>query len=178
MADFLSLNQDLFFYIFNFSGQNFILDSLMVFGAEYVIFMMIFLALFLSFRKGVKDKKILLLIILSLGVAFILLKTFGKIIDYPRPFVQFPIQPLISHSADDSFPSDHTIILSVIAFSYFYYRSKYTLIFMMGMAVTGLARIFVGVHFPLDIVGGIVLGYCAVYLAGILKNLFTAQMKI
>ena len=174
----LSANKDLFFQTFGLAGHNSLLDFLMAFSANYLILIALILIFILPFTKGVTEKKALILILLAFGIGFILIKTIGIFINEPRPFMTYAIKPLINHAADDSFPSDHTIIMTIIAASYSYYRSKYSTFFIIFLFLTGIARVYVGVHYPLDIVGGIILGIIAVWIASKLKKYLVNKLSI
>lgn len=153
-----NFNQNLFFQIYHMSGQNPVIDNLMIFGADYLILIILLVSLALTFRKNVKYKKALLLTVLSIGLVFIILKIFSQTLYEPRPFKTFPIKPLISFVPEASFPSTHLIVLSVMTISYAYYRSRFTILLLASLIWTGFARIFVGVHYPMDIFSGIIFG--------------------
>ena len=166
----MPFNTELFFQIFSL-GQKFpFLDNLIVFTAQYLIYFVIASIFILAIKGGVKEKKALLVIILSLIFAEIIIKIFHLFYVEPRPFVTYNLEPLIKHLPDASFPSEHTTAMATVAFSYYFYRSKWTLLFLILMVSVGFARIFVGVHYPLDIVGGIALGFISVSLVWLLKS--------
>ncbi len=73
---------------------------------------------------------------------------------HPRPFVMGLGHTLLSHAPDSSFPSDHVTLLSAISFTFLYggKRSLGALFLAVDIAVAW-SRVFVGVHFPFDIVG-------------------------
>ena len=162
-------NTALFFLIFNLSGHSFFLDSLMIFGADYLIYFTILLVLILGLIGKSNDKKAFLLILLGVPIAILLIKLIHLFIFEPRPFVTLHISPLVKEAADASFPSRHATILSVIAFSYTFFKSKWAPLFLFIMFWVGLSRIFVGVHYPLDIAGG--------FAVGIISIVATLQVK-
>lgn len=163
-------NQNLFEETHNIAGQNPIVDSIMVFGADYVIIIALLLAIFLFFTKGIIEKKAALLTLLSFGIGFILIKTVGKFIEEPRPFIKYDFQPLINFAPNDTFPSDHTIILTILFLSFYYYRSKYAMLFLVALIWTGFARVYAGVHYPGDIAGGLIFGLVSVFIAVKIKK--------
>lgn len=59
-----------------------------------------------------------------------------------------------------SFPSSHAVNNFGIAtmFSYFYPRAKIALFFFASMVA--ISRVFVGVHYPSDVIGGAIIGVC------------------
>lgn len=76
-----------------------------------------------------------------------------------RPFVEGEGHQLLSHSPDNSFPSDHTTFLVAVALPFLLDRNWKVGTTLFGLALLGgVARIFVGVHWPVDILGGIVIG--------------------
>lgn len=149
---------NLFFLIFNLNNHSVIFDNLMLFGATYLIYITIFLMFVLAFKGKIKEKKALILTVLAIPIAILLIKVIHIFYLEPRPFVTFHFSPLVSNSADASFPSRHATIASVMAISYVYFKSRWSLLFLLFMLWVGIARIFVGVHYPLDIVGGFVVG--------------------
>lgn len=164
------INTNLFFTIFNLAHKSAILDKIMVFGAADLIYIVIFIILILAFFNKFKSRKSLLLLIISFGIAFILMKITEHFYYHPRPFIAFNIRPLITHAPDTSFPSGHTTLISVIFFSFWYYQSRLWPYFLISLLWIGLARIFVGVHFPFDILGGIVYGFVSTWLGWQIKN--------
>ncbi|MBD1546256.1 undecaprenyl-diphosphatase [Roseibium aggregatum] len=79
---------------------------------------------------------------------------------HPRPFM-IPIgHTLIPHAADSSFPSDHITFMAAIALG-LWLLAGYRLISAACFALTILvawSRIYLGVHFPLDMAGGLAIG--------------------
>jgi undecaprenyl-diphosphatase len=82
--------------------------------------------------------------------------------DRPRPYEAHSGAHLfVSPSDDPSFPSDHATAAFAIAVSLFL-RSRRVGLFALGMAVVlGLARVAVGAHYPLDVLGGALIGTTA-----------------
>lgn len=74
---------------------------------------------------------------------------------------------LIPHAADSSFPSDHLTLLWAVAFSFLMHSSSR--VAGLALALLGLpvawARIYLGVHFPLDMVGAAMVGGLSAWLA-------------
>ena len=102
-------------------------------------------------------------------IAFTLSKIFGLLLFYPRPFVVGIGQTFLEHAPDSSFPSDHgTGILSVaIALTLCQLREARR----VGRTLLVLAipvcwsRVFLGVHWPLDMVCALVVSGVAAVLA-------------
>ena len=96
-------------------------------------------------------------------VAFIALE-FGQIIimiyPHPRPFMIGLGHQLIPHAPESSFPSDHATLFSAIAFTYLFAK-EYSVGFILFIAtlLVSWARIYLGVHFPFDIIGAYILSF-------------------
>lgn len=164
-------NVSLFFLIFNLNNEFPVLDNLMIFGATYLIYLIFLLSLFLGFKGGIKEKKAFLLILLGLSIAILLIKGIHLFLYESRPFVTFHFSPIVDEAADASFPSRHATISSVIAFAFIYFKSKWAPLFLILLLWIGISRIYVGVHYPLDIVGGFLISVIALTIAVQIKNL-------
>ena len=69
------------------------------------------------------------------------------------------INLLVNKGGKWSFPSNHaanTMALTVVI-SYFF--SKYKTILILLTCLIGISRIYVGVHYPFDVIGGFIIGY-------------------
>jgi membrane-associated phospholipid phosphatase len=77
----------------------------------------------------------------------------------PRPWRRYPEPPPLGHvPRDPSFPSGHTAIAFACATMLSYYRPKLAPAFFLLAVAIGFSRVYVGVHYPLDVLGGAVLG--------------------
>lgn len=172
-----TLNQDLFLKIFSLSSQNQLLSEVMILAADYLIFVVLGMVILSLFKKDPRNRKAFLLNLLSLAVGFVILKIVTIFIFEPRPFLTHPIIPLISIDDADSFPSDHSLVLSITTISYLFYRIRFAWLMAVSLLWTGFARIFVGVHYPIDIIGGVILGVMAVTISWWIKNYFLSVSK-
>lgn len=167
----METNTALFFQIYNLSQKNPILDALMIFGANYLIFIVLLIISILAVFGVNKDRKAFILSMLGLGIALILTQIIRIFFQSERPFITYSIIPLISlNSPSASFPSIHTLVISVITFNYIYFKSKLSPFLIFSLLWICLARIYVGVHYPLDILGGIFVGFLSVFIVLKLKK--------
>lgn len=83
----------------------------------------------------------------------------------PRPFVTYDdINVLVPHDADASFPSDHTAGALGVTFALMLRHLKWgTLAVVFGL-LTGFSRIYVGNHYPGDVLAGIAVGFISAAL--------------
>lgn len=163
-------NTVLFFQIFNLSGKWQFLDALMIFGAEYLIIFSYLFIILLFFTGQRRDRKALLLTAGGLIIGAIITFLIRLFYQQPRPFVTFPINPLINKVDLLSFPSTHTLTMAVVAFSFYFYHSKFAPLLIFFLIWVGFSRIYVGVHYPLDILGGLIVGIISVHLIWAFKN--------
>ena len=81
----------------------------------------------------------------------------------PRPFESGDFIPLISRETGGSFPSGHAAFLFALAAAIFIYDKRWGIFFFVGAVLVGLGRIWAGLHWPSDILGGAVIGILTAY---------------
>jgi membrane-associated phospholipid phosphatase len=80
----------------------------------------------------------------------------------PRPFVQNPsIRPLFGHSADDGFPSDHSVAAGLLTALIAFRHRALGLIFGLCAVLIAWARVAAHVHHLQDVAAGLALGVLA-----------------
>lgn len=104
---------------------------------------------------------------LAAALALALAQLIGWAWPHPRPFAMGLGGNWLAHAADASFPSDHLTVLSAVAWRLLGARdSRRSGIGLMALAPPmGWARVYLGAHFPLDIVGGVMVGLLGALLA-------------
>ena len=138
------------------AGKNPYLDAFMIFSAQYIVFIVPIVILYLWFAKR-GDKNFSLFLLISVIIATIVSMGISAVYYHPRPFAMGLGNTLIHHSVDSSFPSDHTTVMFAFSLPFLFfkkYKSGTALVILA--ALVGYARVFCGVHFPLDIIGGFV----------------------
>ncbi len=155
------MNQDLFFYLNNLAGKFACFDSIVIFIAQYLAYWLVaaFFALVILEKDKKKKFKMLIFSILSIFLSRIVIT---EIIRYfyfvSRPFVNNNVFQLIFHETSGSFPSGHAAFFFALAMAVYFFKKKWSIVFFAGAILIGLARIIAGVHWPLDILGGAVIG--------------------
>ena len=82
-----------------------------------------------------------------------------------RPFVDGLVTNLLPHAANGSFPSDHMLLTCTIAFGFIFGRVYRLGFFLLVLAVVvGWGRIYMGLHYPLDVLGSFVLALIAAFV--------------
>jgi undecaprenyl-diphosphatase len=104
---------------------------------------------------------------LSALLALALAAGISSIYFHPRPFMDGLARNYLHHVSDSSFPSDHATVLFALAWSLFFTPSfwlkRLWLTLLLLACAVGWSRIYLGAHYPLDIVGAAVLGLLTAY---------------
>jgi undecaprenyl-diphosphatase len=103
---------------------------------------------------------------LASGIALMLNIPVRAIVQRQRPFVSHPgqLDLLTSHQANGSFASDHATFTMAVAIGLLLVNRKLGLVAGGLAAAEGFLRVFMGVHYPSDVVGGYALGTATVLL--------------
>ena len=139
------------------------MNIVIVLAAQYLFLASIVLFgwFFLTLTSTVK-KKFLTLTLVSFPFALGIAKLSGAVFNDPRPFVSDNIKPLISHVADNGFPSDHALLTMAIASVVFVYNRKFGLLLATISFIVGFSRVLAGIHHPIDILGAMIIAIVAV----------------
>lgn len=150
--DFWEFNNSLFTQINDLGKEYTFLNPFFIFIAEYlVIFLALSIIYFWFTKKG--NHRIM---ILSSGFTFIFAEIFGKLagklhFNY-QPFIELSnVNLLIEKAANNSFPSDHTILFFSFCVSFFLFKARGRFIWLIVALLVGISRIWVGVHYPFDV---------------------------
>jgi len=153
-----SLDYDLFRGINGWAGHSHAVDAIMVVCAKFlpVVFALVLLGLWLTWKPT--NQRAAFMAGISALVALGVGQLIGIAFPRPRPYLTHQVKLLISPTADTSFPSDHaTLGFAVAVFVWRYNRRAGTALLLLAL-VLAFARVFVGAHYPIDVLGGAVLG--------------------
>lgn len=150
-----------------------LMDSIMIFitnlGDRGFIWIIIGIILLIS----KKYRKIGLAMLIALAVTSLIGEVFIKnIIQRPRAFTTFPdIEIIIKEPLSYSFPSGHTASSFAAAMVLGYYIKNWKYLFYFFAALVAFSRLYLFVHYPSDIIGGISLGVvCSLMTIKIIEN--------
>ncbi|MGR7465139.1 undecaprenyl-diphosphate phosphatase [Klebsiella aerogenes] len=101
--------------------------------------------------------KVMLALALSLSISWVI----GHLFPHDRPFVGGVGYHFLHHAADDSFPSDHGTVIFTFALAFLFWHRVWsgTLLLVIASAIAW-SRVYLGVHWPLDMLGGLLAGMC------------------
>ena len=95
----------------------------------------------------------------------------GHLWVHQRPFVLGIGHQYLDHKPTTSFPSHHTTIFAAIGFSLLAAPVQVLGVFVLILGVlAGWARIYLGIHFPLDILGGFVVAAIGYFIVSLFWN--------
>lgn len=158
------MNESLFYWLHGLTGKSALGDLMIAFLAgpfAYVLAagILVFLATHKDKSRGVRDTFV---VFSAAGAAWSLSLGLKAVFSEARPFVVFEaVTPLVSVGSLDgtgAFPSGHTAFFASIVGSLYFYHRRVSYWFAITPLLIGFARVAAGVHWPIDIVGGYVLG--------------------
>ena len=159
----MNLDWNLFLAINQFAGRSPILDTAGKFFAEYavVLFPVLLIALWflpagVDLRRA-REQRVVNAVI-ALAGAWLTVHAIGALFYRARPFVAHSVTQLIAHPADASFPSEHTTFAFALIVALWFVLGRTQWFWVALGALIGLARVFVSVHYPSDVLGGAVIG--------------------
>ena len=156
------MNSTIFFFFYNLAHQSNFFDHVVIFFGFWFPYIVVVLALlFLLFYH--KNRREFFLVFFSGGLAIFTALMLKFFIHLPRPFLDLPNVSALFPETGFAFPSGHATFFMALAVSIFFVHKKVGYIFMFFALLIGLARIIAGVHFPVDILGGFILGALVAY---------------
>lgn len=167
----MSFNLYLFEKINGLAFRFCLLDGLMVFFARYCEwFLLFFLVLFL-----LKERRRFFSLFLGFALSgfisrLVITESIRHFFPVDRPFVNYQVNLLLHHAATPSFPSGHAAFYFALAFYVFFINKKAGTFFLLGALLISFARVFVGIHWPLDILVGMAVGILSAVLIYWLQN--------
>ncbi|KEF02756.1 membrane protein [Streptomyces rimosus] len=96
---------------------------------------------------------------LAAGMALLANIPIRAVVERPRPFKGHAgLEVLIPGKSDFSFVSDHATLTMAVGVGLFIAHRKYGLIGIALALLEGFCRVYMGVHYPTDVIGGFALG--------------------
>lgn len=117
----------------------------------------------------------------SAGLALLINQLIAKVIwDRARPFDTHPSAHVWgAKSHDPSFPSDHASASFGIAFAVFLFDRVVGAVFLAAAVAISAGRVFVGEHYPLDVIAGGLVGLaCALFVVKVARPVMTWLVRL
>lgn len=163
------MNIILFHTIFNLSTHIFI-AKIAIFFSYVVMYVVPALLLLWSIFRAKNKMFTFSLFFLSGIFAWIAAALLKLAFHIPRPFIQEGIIPLVRESGF-SFPSGHMTVFSALAVAGYFINKKLGIVLLIIAFLVGLSRIVIGVHTPIDIIGGFCVGSIVSFIIYFFKKI-------
>ena len=179
------MNVDLeLFYFFNHSLQNPVFDVIMPFithlgGFEVLVVVLIAVIIYAHLKNKKTLKRLTILALIAFLCSDIVTAILKHIVNEPRPFVSLDnVRLMIVENDPLSFPSGHaTSTLSFVTFfvlnmkelSEKHYRLMSAVLILFAVTIP-FSRMYVGVHYPHDVLAGVIIGIVGAVAVNRYKN--------
>lgn len=157
------MNQAVFLWINSLAGHVYLLDvffKVMATDSPY-LFALFYVVLWFGLPRRDTDTRRALIVSVGVAAGAIAVSALiGHFWYVPRPFVVLGARDnlLIQHKADASFPSDHAAFAFALAFTMLRRKTWIGWANLVAAIAVAIGRVWVGVHWPTDVVGGAALG--------------------
>ena len=174
------MERAIFELIYGISFRSDVIDSVLIFFAQqlpYIIVVLLFVFLLKDF------KRYLLLPVLALLAAgfadLVIVDIIRSFFFRARPFTEEGIVSLFERAPTPSFPSGHAAFFFALSTVVFFYNKKAGYLFFFASALMVFARVASGVHWPLDILAGVMIGILSGWVAWVVaRKLLPKSYKI
>lgn len=151
------------------AGHSTILDEVFVFITNYLAYAVVAAVVLYFFIKEIKVKKTIpdllhhmstfFYLCVSLLSTWLVVEVIKTFVAGPRPFqVIYTLTVLSPFGSLDSFPSAHTALTTALGMSVFLLYRRFGALLLFFAFVVGFSRVYIGVHFPIDVLFGFLIG--------------------
>lgn len=101
----------------------------------------------------------------------------AQLFPHPRPFAIGLGHQFLSHAPDDSYPSDHGTVIFTFAIAFICWHRMWSgAVLMVTGAAIAWSRVYLGVHWPLDMLGAMLVGLLSCLFAQIFWQFYGAAL--
>ncbi len=157
------MDRTIFRWINDLSGHSTVIDDWWKFYAKagIVLFAVLLLLAYFDARRN-DDHEALAASIWAGGAALVALgigQLIGRTVGRARPYDTLDhVHLLVARTTDFSFPSDHATVAGAVAVGILLANRRWGTVAMISAALMAFARVYVGAHYPGDVLAGLLLG--------------------
>jgi undecaprenyl-diphosphatase len=163
----MAVDETVFLWINNLAGRVWLIDEFFKgIANDYVIIVglcLLMIAVWFGTREPERreaNQKAVICAMPSLGIAQSLVVLSNHFYFRIRPFNALPdVNLLFYHPTDSSFPSNSAAIVFAISFAIFLANRKAGAVFLTLAILHAFARVYVGIHYPLDVLTSAAIGF-------------------
>lgn len=146
------------------AGKFAALDKTMILIAQSFQYLFMITLLLLWFMKDTKEKiaanrKAVIFAVMTMLIAVGINHIIGFLYFRPRPYTLHTAHLLVNPSVDPSFPSDHATFAFALALPILVANKYFGRVMIVMSILLIFSRVYVGIHYPLDVVGGAIIAY-------------------
>lgn len=182
----INIDNNLSILLNSLTSHSVFLNYMIVFLADYLAYIVVVLVLIFILPKELKNlkkenylikvkdafKKVVI-VFAPASVAWFFATIIKDLFKRPRPFIELSdsITPLFTHGGMDSFPSGHSTFFIALGICVLSLNKKFGWFLIICAVLIGITRIISGIHFPIDVLSGFIIGIIFSYLFNLyLKN--------
>ena len=165
LQNILNLDKELFLYLNSF--HNYFWDTIMLMITRKETWVPLYLTIVYFFIKNYRSKSVLILIFLILTVvasdqiSVLIKESVQRLRPVHEPAIEHLVHNVFRKGGLHGFVSSHaTNMFGIFVFTSLIFKNKnYFFLMLFWAIVISYSRVYIGVHYPLDIIGGALLGW-------------------
>lgn len=151
------------------------LDTVMIalsrMGPAAISLSLTFIFLFGNSEDRVRHQKMVARTLVGFGLARLVKLSLNRLFPRPRPYMKHSVNLLVKPTEKPSFPSDHMLESTAMAWGIRGGSQPLAVPLMILAALVGVSRVYVGKHYPSDVLGGALIAIACDSLAGRIPQL-------
>ena len=149
------MNINMFRMINDLGKEDSVLNPIMIFIAEYLVIFLALAMMIYWFTGNRKNRVMVGCAMLTFIFAELIGKIAGEIHFNKQPFAELEnVNQLIDKAVNNSFPSNHTMVFFSVCVTFWLFQRGWGFLWLIAAVLVGISRIWVGVHYPADVLTG------------------------